>query len=68
VEPTLAKNYRAFICDWKRKAFGDAGSDSRMIGIHLAHFRYHLFRYLARFFSEPGREPYIDIVIGGQVI
>jgi hypothetical protein len=67
-EPTVANSHRIFICDWipkksgRRLQFMDADSDSRVIETHFAHFRYHLFCFLARFFAEPGGASYHDIL------
>ena len=64
-------DYRIFICDWKAKQkkkggecieFMEVGSDTRVVETHFAHFRYHLFCFLARFFVVPGVAPYEDIL------
>jgi hypothetical protein len=64
IDPDLAANYRIFICDWKsdRAEFMEPTSDTRVIGTQFARLRYSLFRFLADFFSEPGRTPYRDIL------
>lgn len=64
-DPNVPSNYRVFICDWQSQRgmqFGDNDSDSRIVATHFAHLRYHLFLFLARFFSEPGVPPYKDIL------
>jgi hypothetical protein len=74
-------NYRVFICDWaggtkdpadctkrKKAIFGEPRTDSRLVGTHFGPLRYHLFLFLARFFWEPGRELYDDVVTGVKVI
>jgi hypothetical protein len=67
-EPNVANNYRIFICDWNKKRgnFMAPGSDTRIIETHFAHLRYHLFMFLARFFTEPNR-PYSDILTGEAI-
>jgi hypothetical protein len=63
IAPNVADNFRIFICDWKNKrGFMTAGSNTRIIETLLAQLRYHLFRFLARFFSEPGGPAYVDIL------
>jgi hypothetical protein len=63
LQPDIAGHYRIFICDWKKsKTFMDPKSDTRIIETHFAHFRYHLFMFLARLFSAPGHELYEDIL------
>jgi hypothetical protein len=58
--PAMPNNYRIFICDWRIREGGrsmrflDPRSDRRVIETHFAHLRYHLFRFLARFFAKPG--------------
>jgi hypothetical protein len=68
-QPDVANNYRIFICDWNkdRAGFMDPESDTRIIETHFAHLRYHLFMFLARFFTEPDREPYRDILTGRPI-
>src|SRR5947208_2236268 len=68
-QPDVAKNYRIFICDWNkhRGGFLDPDSDTRIIETHFAHLRYHLFMFLARFFTKPDREPYRDILTGQPI-
>ena len=66
-EPGLARNYRIFICDWKCGAFMAPDSDTRIIETHFAHLRYHLFMFLARFFTEPDHDPYVDILTGKMI-
>jgi len=62
-QPNEAQHYRIFICDWNPKySFMDPRSDTRIIETHFAHFRYHLFMFLARLFSTPEHEPYEDIL------
>jgi len=61
--PDVTENYRIFICDWSPgRKFMDSGSETRIVATDFAHFRYHLFMFLARFFSASGREPYVDIL------
>jgi hypothetical protein len=68
-EPDLARNYRIFICDWNKRCgdFMGLGSDTRIIETHFAHLRYHLFMFLARFFTEPDHDPYVDILTGETI-
>lgn len=72
-DPSVPNNYRVFICDWRNHwrgrqfQFGDIDSNSRIAATHFAHLRYHLFLFLARFFSEPGTRPYKDILTGEDV-
>ena len=63
-QPDEARHYRIFICDWDKKKgnFMEPASDTRIIETHFAHFRYHLFMFLARLFSTPEREAYKDIL------
>lgn len=63
-DPTAPSAYRIFICDWnkQRRGFMQPGSDTRIVETHFAHLRYHLFLFLARFFSEPGIGGYHDIL------
>jgi hypothetical protein len=62
-QPDVACHYRIFICDWKNgRDFMGPDSDTRIIETHFAHFRYHLFMFLARFFSDPEHEVYKDIL------
>jgi hypothetical protein len=58
-----------YICDRnkQRGGFMDPNSDTRIIETHFAHLRYHLFMFLARFFSEPDHEPYQDILTGQSI-
>jgi hypothetical protein len=70
VEPTRNHNYRVFVCDWNtltKGSFGDPGTNSRLVGTHFTHLRYHMFMFLARFLSEPGKPPYTDILTGQLV-
>jgi hypothetical protein len=66
-QPDVANHYRIFICDWnkgtrkKPNKFMEPASDTRIVETHFAHFRYHLFMFLARLFSEPGHQ-YEDIL------
>jgi len=68
-KPDLAHNYKVFVCDWKLKKgnFGDPNTDSRLVGTHFPHLRYHLFRFLALFFSDSDRKPSYDIILRGDV-
>jgi hypothetical protein len=69
LKPDVAYNYRVFIWDhWSKTTFGDPDTDSRLVGTHFAPLRYHLFVFLARFFCEPGEEPYDDIIYSGQKV
>jgi hypothetical protein len=63
-EPTTAENYRIFIIDQGTKGFlsSDPKSNTRIIETDFAHLRYHLFCFLARFFTQPLDQPYIDIL------
>jgi len=64
IDPDFADNYRIFICDWDATegGFMEAKSDTRIIETQFASLRYSLFRFLASFFTEPGRLPYKDIL------
>jgi hypothetical protein len=63
-DPDIADNFRIYILDWDTKngGFLDHKSDTRIIETHFAPLRYHLFCFLARFFTKPGSPPYIDIL------
>lgn len=63
-QPDIAGHYRIFICDWnsKKGSFMDSGSDTRMIETHFAHFRYHLFMFLARLCSASDHSIYEDVL------
>jgi hypothetical protein len=37
-------------------------ADASVAAKWLVHLRYHLFCFLARFFTEAGRQPYEDIL------
>lgn len=67
-EPDVAQNYRIFICDWNKRRgdFMAPGSDTRIIETHFAHLRYHLFMFLARFFTAPNHS-YVDILTGETI-
>ena len=73
-KPEILRNYRVFVWDhivWdhkRKKTFGDPDTDSRLVGTHFAPLRYHLFMFLARFFCQPGEEPYDDLIDLGQKV
>ncbi len=64
-KPDTTDNYRIFICDRTHgKTFMASDSNSRMVETGFAHLRYHLFRFLGKFFRRPGAHGYIDILTG----
>lgn len=68
--PDVVDNYRVYICDWKnhKRGFMDPGSDTRIIETQFARLRYHLFRFLALFFTEPEKPPYKDILTLNRLV
>jgi len=68
-DPDEAMNYRIFILDWNNRnhAFMDPSSDTRIIETHFAHLRYHLFKFLARFFAGHGAGSFKDILNDGLI-
>jgi hypothetical protein len=62
VPERAAQNYRVFIIDYERPGFMATKSNTRIAETLFPHLRYHLFCFLARFFTGGGDQPFVDIL------